>query len=123
MKTHRSCFFPLLAFLFAAAVLAPTPSANAVVKVGLGDTIITPPIGMAMAGYARTKPSDGVHDDLHARSLVVEGDNGESTVLMTLGVIYVSRSYFDRIREGINKSTGIPVKNIIISCTHTHSGP
>ncbi len=123
MKTHRSFFFLVMVCIMATAIFLPVPLASAVVKVGLGDTIITPPIGMAMAGYARTKPSDGVHDDLHARSLVVEGDNGETTVLMTLGIINIARNQFDSIRESINKATGIPVKNIIISCTHTHSGP
>ena len=123
MNTSRSLFIAVAILILAAAILFPAPTANAIVKVGLGDTIITPPIGMAMSGYARTKPSDGVHDDLHARSLVVEGDNGETTVLMTLGIINISRNYFDTIRESVNKATGIPVKNIIISCTHTHSGP
>jgi len=89
----------------------------------MGETIITPPIGMGMAGYARPKPSDGVHDDLHARSLVIEGNNGAATVLMTLAIVNIDRSFFNKIREEVNRQTGIPVQNIIISSTHTHSGP
>lgn len=114
----------VLACLFALLLTASAVPASGAIKVGVGETIITPPVGMAMAGYARKGVSDGVHDDLHARSLVVEGDNGESTVLMTLAIIGISRSsYFDQIREGISKATGIPTQNIVISCTHTHSGP
>jgi hypothetical protein len=93
------------------------------IKVGMGETIINPPIGLAMSGYARQQNSDGIHDDLHARSLVIEGDNGVSTALMTLAIININRNHFDQIRQEINRQTGIPVQNIIISCTHTHSGP
>ena len=93
------------------------------VKVGVGETIITAPIGTAMAGYARTKPSDGVHDELHARSLVIEGADGTTVVFMTLAIVNISRNLFDQIRNGVNKETGIPVENIMLSCTHTHSGP
>ena len=93
------------------------------VKVGVGETIITAPIGTAMAGYARTKPSDGVHDELHARSLVIEGADGTTVVFMTLAVVNISRNLFDQVRNGVNKETGVPVENIMISCTHTHSGP
>lgn len=121
----RTSFFipPVLGCLTALLITTGAVPAYSVVKVGFGDTIITPPIGMEMAGYARTKPSDGVHDDLHARSLLVEGDNGQTTVLMTLGIVGISRSYFDKIRSAVNQATGIPVENIVISTAHTHSGP
>lgn len=93
------------------------------VKVGFGETNITPPVGMAMAGYARPNPSDGVHDDLHARAIVIEDGAGSTVALITLAIVNINRDYFDQIRDGINKATGIPVQNIVISCTHTHSGP
>jgi len=41
------------------------------VKVGVGETIITPQKNMQMAGFARSQVSTGIHDDLHARSLTV----------------------------------------------------
>ena len=94
-----------------------------VIKVGLGETIITPPVGTPMAGYGRASVSTGVHDDMYARSIVIEGGDGSSAVLMTLGIINLSKRIADRIRTEINTQTGIPVDNIIISCTHTHSGP
>jgi neutral ceramidase len=121
-RLHRS-ILTTLSILTVLILTLGSGTASCVVKVGVGETIITPPIGMAMAGYARTKPSDGVHDDLHARSLVVEGDHGQTAVLMSLSIIDIDRGEFDPIREGINKATGIPVENIVISCTHTHSGP
>lgn len=96
---------------------------KASVKVGLGEEIITPPIGVPMAGYARTGVSTGVHDDLHVRSLVIEGVDKTPVVMMTVSIINLDAKVTDRIRAKINAETGIPEGNILISCTHTHSGP
>lgn len=109
------------------AVFALCPStavrAEAALKVGVGETIITPPAGMAMAGYRRTEVSKGVHDDLFARSLLVEGPDGKTVVLMTLSLVEVRRPWVEAIREGVARRTGIPGDNVLISATHTHSGP
>ena len=92
-------------------------------KAGVGETIITPRTNdVPMRGYAARK-STGVHDDLYARSLVLEGGDGTSVVLMTLSLCNLNFPFEQKIRENITGQTGIPGKNIIISCTHTHSGP
>ncbi len=109
-------------FLLGLALAFSTPGFGAI-KVGMGETVITPPVGIALYGYARANVSDGVHDDLHARSLVIEGENGTTAVFTTLALEWISRPIFDAIRTGIQKETGIPAQNIIISATHTHSGP
>lgn len=96
---------------------------ESLVKVGLSEEIITPPVGVPMAGYARKSVSAGVHDDLYARSLVIEGADGTPAVLMTLGIINFSFGNEEKIRAKIHAETGIPEDNILISCTHTHSGP
>lgn len=119
-KWCNSLFFFGLLFI---TILSFAPSGFGAVKVGMGETVITPPIGIALYGYARANVSDGVHDDLHARSLVIEGENGSTAVFMTLALEWISRPIFDAIRTGIQKETGIPESNIIICATHTHSGP
>ncbi|MFC2076266.1 neutral/alkaline non-lysosomal ceramidase N-terminal domain-containing protein [candidate division KSB1 bacterium] len=93
------------------------------IKVGLGETIITPGENVQMRGFARSQVSTGVHDDLHARSLVIEGGDGTVVVMMTISLVTLSEEYGKRIRSGINEKTGIPENNIAISCTHTHAGP
>lgn len=115
----------LLFFLFAGIVLTCFTGCSEApkIKVGVGETIITPPVGTPMRGYRREGVSTGVHDDLFARSLVIEGEDGTSVVMMTLALCNLSITYMDKIRAGVNEQTGIPVNNIIISCTHTHSGP
>jgi len=96
------------------------------IKVGVAETIITPqnPIGVRMAGYDRgNNTSTGVHDDLYARSLVVEGKDGTSSAMITVALVNMSELVMDNIRNGVSAETGIPFKNVIVSSTHTHSGP
>ncbi|MBT4484522.1 MAG: hypothetical protein HOC71_12690, partial [Candidatus Latescibacteria bacterium] len=92
-------------------------------KIGLGETVITPDKNTMMYGFARSQISTGVHDDLHARSIVIESDDGTSVVMMTLSICTLEREYVERIRSVINERTGIPETNILISCNHTHAGP
>ncbi len=93
------------------------------VWIGLGETVITPPAGTPMAGYARPSVSTGTHDDLHARSLFVQGPNDEAAMLMSLAIINLNDELAARIRKIIVEKTRVPEDNIVISCTHTHSGP
>lgn len=93
------------------------------IKVGLGEAVITPQMdNVPMRGYA-ARNSTGVHDDLYARSLVIEGEDGTTAVFLTLALCNMNLQYYEQIRSEINQKTKIPVENIIISCTHTHSGP
>jgi hypothetical protein len=64
-----------------------------------------------------------VHDDLYARSLVIEGVDKTPVVMMTLGIINFGFENQEKIRAKIQAATGIPPDNVLISCTHTHSDP
>ncbi len=98
-------------------------SGKSAMKVGFGETVITPGENMQMAGFARSQMSTGIHDDLHARTLVAEGADGKGVALMTVAIVGMGEGFAKRIREGITAKTSIPAENIVISCTHTHSGP
>ncbi len=113
----------VMTVLGAFLMLALSTPGYSAVKVGVGETIITPPMSMPMAGYARAHDSDGVHDDLHARSLLIEGDTGISVIFMTLALGGLRQSYFEQIRDEVSRQTGIPRQNIVLNVTHTHSGP
>ncbi|MDP2982246.1 MAG: neutral/alkaline non-lysosomal ceramidase N-terminal domain-containing protein [Candidatus Latescibacter sp.] len=116
-----SAIFLSMALFIAFLTSACTPPSK--IKVGVGETLINPPIGTPMSGYVRTDVSKGIHDDLHARSLLVEGSDGTTVVMMTISLVEIGKEYVEKIRAGINKATGIPKENIMISATHTHSGP
>jgi len=91
--------------------------------VGLAETKITPPLGTRMAGFsARQGPSGGVHDDLFVKTLLVS--RGETSIaLVTCDLIGLDKAVVQEIRSQAAAQTGIPAGNILISATHTHSGP
>ena len=41
-------------------------------RVGVAEVSITPPPGIPMAGYYSERGAQGVHDDLHAKAIVIE---------------------------------------------------
>ena len=94
-------------------------------RAGVSKVDITPPLGVDLSGYVlRDKPSEGVHDNLYARALVLEDRGiGEKAVLVSADLLGLSGESVERIRREASEKTGIKPQNMIIACTHTHSGP
>ncbi len=92
-------------------------------KAGMSKRDITPPLGLPLVGYPHyTRANEGAHDPLLSSVMYIS--NGEcETVLVTLDVLIFSKRHVAEIRRRVEKECGIPGKNIMISCTHTHSGP
>jgi hypothetical protein len=104
---------------------------------GVASVVITPKnhIGLALGGYGgRTEYCKGVHDDLFARinyfcwnSAEIGGSNKSSTnqnqlILISLDLVGINSKISDFFIQKIEKIYGIPFNQIIVSCTHTHSG-
>lgn len=90
---------------------------------GAAEVVITPPVGTFLDGYgARTGGSVGVHDDLHARALVID-DGTSQAALVSCDLIAVDRRLVAAAREIAATATGIPAGNILVAATHTHAGP
>jgi neutral ceramidase len=84
---------------------------------------ITPPIGVKMAGYgARTEASQGIHDPLKAQVLQIKSEDS-SALIITMDLLGVQKQFSDKLRASVSKETGIPESQIMLSCSHTHSGP
>jgi len=91
-------------------------------KVGVGKSDITPPLGTALEGYYIERLATNVHDELFARAMIID-DGKKSMVLVVVDIIDVSPVGFPEARTRIQKEFNIPASNIIISATHTHTGP
>lgn len=92
-------------------------------KAGMAKTVITPPVGTQLSGYSgRTDPSTGVLDDLYAKALVVD-DGNERIALVVCDIIGFRIDMVNEIRSTIGQQTGIKPDNVMVTCTHTHSGP
>jgi Neutral/alkaline non-lysosomal ceramidase, N-terminal len=94
-----------------------------VLTAGFSKVCISPPLGAPLAGFAaREGVSQGIHDDLYARALILE--NAESAVaVVSVDVLALPSDFIARVRGEIQKSIGLPPKSVMIASTHTHAGP
>lgn len=104
----------------AAAQTPAGPKGSRQFRAGAATSNITPAIGGAIVGGFRPVPSDHVHDELHARCLVL--DDGEIRLaLVVCDLLGADRAVFDEARRLVTAETGIPGPHLFASCTHTHS--
>ena len=93
---------------------------TAVFKAGAATSTITPRIGTSINGSIQNVIIQQVHDDTHARALVL--DNGETQLaFVVLDLCMVYRETLDAAKQRAHELTGIPVENMMMSATHTHS--
>ncbi len=92
-------------------------------KASAGEIDIAPSTGTWMTGYGnRITPSRGVHDPIMARAVLL--DEGETKLaIISCDLIGLDPSTAASIRRRIAENTSIPKGNVLICCTHTHSGP
>jgi len=75
-------------------------------RAGAAASNIAPPLGIRMFGYFHERTARDVHDDLFAKSLVL--DDGETKLaIVVCDLIGVSRAYLDKAKELINERCGI----------------
>ena len=90
---------------------------------GSTEVEITPRENCFLWGYPHVERiSDGVYDPLVSSSLYLS-DGKSRQLFIANDLIFVSKDLCQRIRKHITAETGIPGESILISATHTHSGP
>jgi hypothetical protein len=91
---------------------------------GYGETILTPPLGVELAGYGfyLERRAESVLDDLKARALFLEKD-GVRVVIVSCDLVGLTVEASDAARRAISASLGIPPDHVLLACTHTHTGP
>lgn len=93
-------------------------------KAGAASVIITPDEPVWMAGYGkRTEPGSEKRTDLFAKALVIEDQDGNTGVIITLDLVGIDKAFADRVTEGISKKHSLTREQIAICTSHTHSGP
>lgn len=110
----------LLFSLLAAAAVQGAAVPKAPLLAGAATSNITPEIGGDIVGGFLPFPSTHIHDELHARCLVLD-DGKKKLALVVCDLLGLHRSVSVEARRLIEKATGIPASNVLISATHTHS--
>jgi len=93
-------------------------------RAGYGDSILTPELGAGLVGYGPylDRNAEVVLDDLKARVVAVE-DGRTCVVVIVCDLIGFTIDTSDAIRDRIAADLGVPRSHVMLSCTHTHSGP
>ena len=127
----------LAAAVWLSAGAASAAACDACVNAGAGRATLAVPPATSLAGYGGLqrrllfpdvfdryphafwlKPSVGQRDPLTARALILERD-GTRVTWLTLDVVAVDRS----LTRAIASRLGADAGTLIVSATHTHSGP
>lgn len=108
--------------LFAISAKAQQATKSKVFKAGAATSNITPFLGAGIVGNFTVPPATHIRDELHARCLVLD-DGTTKLVFVVVDSVSVNREVFDAAKKQITEATGIPAENMMMSATHTHSGP
>ena len=106
--------------LFATVSIQAADVPKAPLMAGAATSNITPELGSEVVGGFLPFPCTNIHDELHARCLVLD-DGKTKLALVVCDLLGMHRSLCVAARELIEKKTGIPAANVLISGTHTHS--
>ena len=91
---------------------------------GVATVDVTPREPIFMKGYgSRTKPSEGVRQNLFVKALALRDEAGVTAVLVTSDLHSYTRRMSDIIAEGAQRKYGLSRDRLILNGSHTHSGP
>lgn len=91
-------------------------------KISYGEGIITPEIGIKLAGFGTESVSVAKLDDLIVSALALD-DGQKKMVILGYDLIGIQDSWIWQIRKEVSAIFGGQPSDCILSCTHTHSGP
>ncbi|MBN1554077.1 MAG: neutral/alkaline non-lysosomal ceramidase N-terminal domain-containing protein [Phycisphaerae bacterium] len=96
---------------------------NNQLQAGAAAVDITPKTSLFLHGYPHVKRySTGVHDPLMSSALyLTDGSNG--VMFIANDILLISKDLAARARKRVAEATNIPADHILVSVTHTHSGP
>ena len=92
-------------------------------RVGTGSVNLLADDSMVVAGSILPRQVKGQEGELRAVAVVIEKPPAPKLAIVVCDVIVVERDDVDAAVTEIERTTGIPPANILISATHTHHAP
>ena len=91
---------------------------------GYGRENITPDQPLTLGGSGTAdRESEGTLDFLYVTCIALTDEKDQTVLLITHDLLNSDDSYVIPAKEKISEATGVPVGNIMVSGTHTHSAP
>ena len=97
---------------------------TAALQVGYGKANITPEKPVPLGGYGRSdkRISQGILNYLYATCIAITDADDNTILLFGMDITAPGEAYIN-FGEVVSKATGVPLENIVISASHTHSAP
>jgi neutral ceramidase len=94
------------------------------VRFGIAREIVTPSFKTYLGGYSSRYglPFDHIHDDLYAKALLLD-DGMNRLIMISLDLLFHEYSLTEEIKQYIATKYQIPEQYVLVTCTHTHTGP
>ena len=89
-------------------------------RAGAATSNITPELGSSINGGFQDGKAAVIHDELHARCLALD-DGKTKLVFVVADSCVIGRVIFDEAKKMVNEATGLPMQNMMMSATHSHS--
>ena len=90
-------------------------------KCGFFKLDITPPLGCRVAGYPTERIADTVIDPLYMRAVAFQSEG--TVILLCCDLIGIAQTAAQDIQAYVAEYVGCKKTDVIINCTHTHTGP
>jgi neutral ceramidase len=93
--------------------------------VGYAEAVITPTLPCALTGYGvyLGRTATGVLDDLKVRAAYLRDAAGEACAIIAYDLVGFTIPQADRVRAEVAAACGVRSASVLLSFTHTHSGP
>ena len=107
-------------FCFIVALLFSVSLHAAEFRAGAATSNITPELGSSINGGFQDGKALAIHDELNARCLALD-DGQTKLVFVVADSCVIGRGIFDEAKKMVNAATGLPMENMMMSATHSHS--
>lgn len=91
-------------------------------RAGAATSNISPWLGLSINGGMQDHKAEHVHDELHARALVLD-DGKTRLAIVVADSCMIPREVVEEAKRRIRERSGIEPDHVLISATHSHSCP
>lgn len=85
---------------------------------------ITPKEPIHLHGFGdRPDPTSEVLQDIYARTLALQDEAGQRSVLLSTDLLGFTREMSETIAQGAQQRFGLPRERLVMNASHNHSGP
>ncbi len=95
-------------------------------SIGYGKADISPQQSVYLRGYGEPtneRMSTGVSEPLYTTCVAITDETGNTALLISLDLLNCDRALAQPLRKEFSEQYGIPYDNIMVCCSHNHSGP